>query len=153
MSITSPIEGEYIAPEKIENTYSHCSLVAQIFVYGESLKSTLVAILVPDQVVLEIWSRNNNINQDFKELCRNKVCFNLNIAKLLLYFFSSQEVKKAILRELHSLGQRDGLKSFEQVKGIYIHEDLFTIENGLLTPTLKSKVRAFNMHNLLQCNH
>ena len=31
-------QGEYIAPEKIENIYVRSTLVAQIFVHGESLK-------------------------------------------------------------------------------------------------------------------
>lgn len=32
------ISGEYIAPEKLENIYSQSQYVAQVFVYGESLK-------------------------------------------------------------------------------------------------------------------
>ena len=31
-------QGEYIAPEKIENIYVRSPYVAQVFVYGESLK-------------------------------------------------------------------------------------------------------------------
>lgn len=31
-------QGEYIAPEKIENIYIHSDPVAQIFVHGDSLK-------------------------------------------------------------------------------------------------------------------
>ncbi|PRD34465.1 UNVERIFIED_CONTAM: Long-chain-fatty-acid--CoA ligase 1 [Trichonephila clavipes] len=34
-------QGEYIAPEKIENIYLTSQYVAQIFVYGESLKDVL----------------------------------------------------------------------------------------------------------------
>ncbi len=45
------LQGEYIAPEKIENVYVRSRLVAQAFVYGESLKSSLVAVIVPDQEV------------------------------------------------------------------------------------------------------
>ena len=50
-----------------------------------------------------------------------------------------QAVKKAILEDLVRLGKAAGLKSFEQVKDLYIHTELFSVENGLLTPTLKAK--------------
>lgn len=47
------------------------------------------------------------------------------------------------------------LKSFEKVRDIYIHPEGFSIENGLLTPTMKNKVGsassnfAFQIFNLL----
>lgn len=59
---------------------------------------------------------------------------------ILWIIISLQVVKTEILRELHLLGQRDGLKSFEQVKDIHVHHEMFSIENGLITPTLKTKV-------------
>lgn len=39
--------GEYVAAEKIEAAYKKSRLVEQIWVYGNSLESTLVAVVVP----------------------------------------------------------------------------------------------------------
>jgi len=37
-------QGEYIAPEKIENVYIRSAPVAQVFVYGDSLQVTLISM-------------------------------------------------------------------------------------------------------------
>ncbi|XP_016427678.1 long-chain-fatty-acid--CoA ligase 5-like [Sinocyclocheilus rhinocerous] len=114
-------QGEYIAPEKIENVYIRSAPVAQVFVHGDSLQSSLVAIVVPDPEVLPGFAEILGVKGSLEELCRN------------------QEIKKAIISDLNKLGREAGLKSFEQVKDLYLHPDMFTIENGLLTPTLKAK--------------
>lgn len=114
-------QGEYISPEKIENIYVRSQFVAQVYVYGESLKSCIIAVVVPDKDILIGWSKTNGISGDWMELCRN------------------EHVKKTILSDMVKLGKKEGLKSFEQVKDIYVCPDLFTVDNGLLTPTLKTK--------------
>ncbi|KAG8517553.1 Long-chain-fatty-acid--CoA ligase 1 [Galemys pyrenaicus] len=114
-------QGEYIAPEKIENIYQRSEPVAQVFVHGESLQAFLIAIVVPDAETLRAWAQKRGFSGTFEELCRNK------------------DVKKAILEDLVKLGKEAGLKPFEQVKGIALHTELFSIENGLLTPTMKAK--------------
>lgn len=41
-------QGEYIAPEKIENIFALCPLIAQSMVYGDSLRNCCVCVVVPD---------------------------------------------------------------------------------------------------------
>uniref|UniRef100_A0A8C0KMZ3 Long-chain-fatty-acid--CoA ligase n=1 Tax=Canis lupus dingo TaxID=286419 RepID=A0A8C0KMZ3_CANLU len=114
-------QGEYIAPEKIENIYIRSEPVAQVYVHGNSLKAYLVGIVVPDPEVMSTWAQKRGIEGSYTELCANK------------------ELKKAILEDMVRLGKESGLHSFEQVKAIHIHSDMFSVQNGLLTPTLKAK--------------
>ncbi|XP_073658590.1 long-chain-fatty-acid--CoA ligase 6 isoform X5 [Tursiops truncatus] len=114
-------QGEYIAPEMIENIYIRSEPVAQMYVHGDSLKAFLVGIVVPDPEVMPSWAQKRGIEGTYAELCTNK------------------ELRKAILEDMVRLGKESGLHSFEQVKAIHIHSDMFSVQNGLLTPTLKAK--------------
>lgn len=114
-------QGEYIAPEKIENIYLSSPYVSQIFVHGESLQSCLVAVIVPDKENILVLCKDKDISGSWTEICRNKA------------------LKQIILDDIVSLGKKAGLKSFEQVKDIYLHPELFSVDNGLLTPTMKTK--------------
>ncbi|XP_027138203.1 long-chain-fatty-acid--CoA ligase 1a isoform X2 [Larimichthys crocea] len=114
-------QGEYIAPEKIETVYNLSDPVAQIFVHGDSLQACLVGIVVPDPDFLPIWIKKKGIEGSYSELCKSK------------------EVKDTILQDLLRLGKEAGLKSFEQVRDITLHPEMFSVQNGLLTPTLKAK--------------
>uniref|UniRef100_A0A803W0Q2 Long-chain-fatty-acid--CoA ligase n=1 Tax=Ficedula albicollis TaxID=59894 RepID=A0A803W0Q2_FICAL len=114
-------QGEYIAPEKIENIYIRSDPVAQIYVHGDSLQAFLVGIVVPDAEVMPGWAKKRGFEGTYAELCKNK------------------ELQQAIMEDMVRLGKESGLHSFEQVKAIYIHSEMFSVQNGLLTPTLKAK--------------
>lgn len=43
-------QGEYVALEQIESVYASSALIAQLLVYGDSLQSYLVGVVVPDPV-------------------------------------------------------------------------------------------------------
>ena len=53
--------------------YIVCPYVAQAYVYGDSLKSCAVAIIVPDEETLMKWAKENNISGTFPELCAKEV--------------------------------------------------------------------------------
>lgn len=127
-------QGEYVAPEKIENVYLTCNLISQIFVYGNSLKSNLVAIAVPEEMAIAVWAKQNNLDPDMNSLCSNA------------------QLKQIILGTLNKMGAEKGLKGFEQVKDIYLHPELFSVQNNLLTSTMKSKRFELNKYFEQQIN-
>ncbi|CAJ0602991.1 unnamed protein product [Cylicocyclus nassatus] len=115
-------QGEYVAPEKIENIYVRSRFVAQSFVYGESLKTCLIAIVVPDaEELIPACQSHLQLTGTLEELCKNR------------------HVVKMVLDDMVAVGKKGGLFSFEQVKDIRLSPIKFSVENDLLTPTLKSK--------------
>ena len=62
-------QGEYIAPEKIEVLYDRSPLVGQVLIYGDSLKSNLVAIIIPDELAVQAWADSKGISASFEDIC------------------------------------------------------------------------------------
>eukprot|EP00731_Ephydatia_muelleri_P024786 Em0016g1057a len=114
-------QGEYIAPEKVENIYIRCKFVAQVLIYGDSLKSCCIGVVAPNEEHLATWAKENGRNESFRELC------------------ADHGVKEMILKEMTEFGKKNGLSSLEQMKGIVLFPEGFTVENELLTPTFKMK--------------
>lgn len=112
-------QGEYIAAEKIEGVYARCKYVGQIFVYGDSTKATLVAIVVPNAENLLEWAKVNNVDGDLATLCKSPI------------------VNSLLMKELDATGKALKLRGFEFVKKIYLHPEEFSTTNDLLTPTFK----------------
>ncbi|GLE02610.1 hypothetical protein PINS_up011451 [Pythium insidiosum] len=117
-------QGEYVAPEKIENVYVKSPLVAQIFVHGHSLQNYLVGVAVPDADAVAEWARANGHSAE---------------ADALRELYASPALKQAILKDLDTLAQRFGLMKFERVQKLHLHDELWSVENDLLTPTFKLK--------------
>ncbi|KAJ2355770.1 medium-chain fatty acid-CoA ligase faa2 [Coemansia erecta] len=117
-------QGEYVAVEHLETIYSIQKLLQNIFVHGDSLQSTLVAVVVPDPEPFLPWARKitGNRSATLEELCK------------------SEEVVGALLVELRKLGREAKLQGFEIIREVYVDPVPFDIEtNGLLTSTFKLK--------------
>ena len=112
--------GKYIAPQVIENRMKRSPFIEQIMVIGEGEKMPS-ALIQPDFDFIKNWLLKNktNILDDFKNICENK--------ELLVKI--GEEIKK-INKEF---GDWERIKKFELTPVIW------SIENGLLTPTMKLK--------------
>jgi long-chain acyl-CoA synthetase len=129
-------QGEYVALEKIENTYSICPIVAQIFVHGDSLRDYLLAVVVPDPAILCTLANQLGVGK-----------FQPTDVQGLEKILNDPRIVQGVLDELTKEGKKKGLKGFEMAKKVHLTMEPFTPENGLLTPTLKLKRKdAYKRH-------
>ncbi|KAJ2650016.1 medium-chain fatty acid-CoA ligase faa2 [Coemansia sp. RSA 1250] len=119
-------QGEYVTPERIEIIFTNSPLIDQTYVHGDSLQSALVAIVVPNEEFLakevaQSSSLAHLAGKSHAELCQN------------------EDVISMMLNKMNLWGRSNDLKGFEIPKHIYLEADPFSVENGILTPTLKVK--------------
>jgi len=134
-SIFKLAQGEYVAPEKIENVYIQDNRLAQAFVWGDSHQASLVGIFVVEPNTFASWAAGKDFKGEVAALIKNK------------------EVTKAFLTETNVLAKASGLTTFELVKAVRLITDAFTVENNLLTPTFKTKrpqITALYRENVLK---
>ena len=91
--------------------------IAASFVYGDSLKNCLVAIVVVEEAKAKEWCTANR---------KEDVC-------------SDPEFKKLIMNDMMRIASENNLNSLEKPKEIVLTLNQFTIENDILTPTFKLK--------------
>ncbi|CAF4565853.1 unnamed protein product, partial [Rotaria sp. Silwood2] len=115
-------QGEYVAPEKIEDVYARSRFISQVFVYGDSFESFLVAIVLLNDDYVKQWAKTEGYNVD-----------------TIMSSELNAKLKQIILDDMIREGKKRGLMSYEQVKAIEFIKEAFTIENGLLTPTFKAR--------------
>lgn len=120
-SIFKLSQGEYISPEKIEGIYGRSPFILQTFVYGDSLKAQLVAVVIPDPEYVIPWARQRELSEDINQLCNSPV------------------LQSVIIKSMQEEARSAGLKGFEQAAAIRLFPNPLSVENGLLTPTFKVK--------------
>lgn len=125
-------QGEYIAPAKLEGMYAKCPLVAQICIYGNSEKSSIIAIVVVNKLNVALFLKENGLIENEKE----DIVPLLNNEKLLA------EYKK----QFDSIAKDNKFTSLEKPSKFILTTYEFTSQNDLLTPTMKLVRKKIQNH-------
>ncbi len=114
--------GKYVVPAPIEERLRSSPLIANCIVYGADRPYNVV-LVVPDRDGL----RQRILAEDAQDVASAEL-----LGPLL-----DPRIPRWILQEIRALGRE--FRGFERPKRIVICEQDFTVENGLLTPSLKPK--------------
>jgi len=147
-------QGEYISPERVEAVLTKCPFIAQAFLHGDSLKSSTVAVIVPDQAALMSWLSKHHVETPEgaasapSSAVASKVASidSVTVTEELLQtpyeqVCASAVVHDFLMREILKFGRKgsDELKGFEIPRAIYVEPRPFSLDNELLTATFKLK--------------
>lgn len=153
-------QGEFVAPERVEAVLTKSNLIAQCFLYGDSLESACLAVIVPDKEELKKWIRRKLAKEDGgaasnhasrpsspnpeEMLSASQESVMSRLASLEWPELCADPAIYALINaEIQKFGTRNGgsgeLKGFEMPKAIYLESEPFSLDNGLLTATFKLK--------------
>ena len=115
--------GKYVAPQIIENAFKQSRFIEQVMVVGEGEKMPS-AIIQPNFEFIHDWNerKNKGLPEDPELLVKNEVLI------------------KRIQKEVDHYNERFG--KWERVKKFELTPDIWSIEAGHLTPTMKMKRKA-----------
>lgn len=112
--------GKYIAPQLIENTMKQSRFIEQIMVIGDGQKMP-AAFIQPSFDFVKEWAKIHKIN----------------LGTTNTEIISSTKVIERIQEEVDQLNEKFG--NWEKIKRFELTPDVWSIEGGHLTPTLKLK--------------
>ena len=115
--------GKYVVPQPIENALTESPLIEQAVVVGNSQKFC-TALLFPNMEALPVWARNHGVTAQGQDLLKDP----------------------AVQAEFERLvaDANKGMDHWSQVQRFRLVPELMTVENELLTPTMKVKRGAVN---------
>ena len=126
--------GKYVAPQVIENIAKGSKFIEQVMVVGDGEKMPC-AFIQPDFNFVKNWAIRKGIN----------------IGETTEEISNSPELKERIKKEIDYMNTKLG--SWEQIKRFELTPEVWTIESGLLTPTMKLKRKAVKERYLKLYNH
>jgi long-chain acyl-CoA synthetase len=111
--------GKNVAPQPIETRLLESPYINQVLLVGDR-RNTVTALIVPSLLHLQEWAATNGIVVESEHLQA---------------FTSRLEVIRLIRQEVDRLSE--GLAEYEKIRRFTLLDEDFSVENGMLTPTLK----------------
>ncbi|KAL9097779.1 MAG: hypothetical protein Q9165_000105 [Trypethelium subeluteriae] len=125
-------QGEYVSPERIENAYlAALSFLQMAYVHGDSGRDSLVAIFGVDPATFPAWAT--------QVLGREVKGPEADGGESIRQACTDMKIRKKVWEELERVGKKQKFNKWERVKKVALMVEPFTVENELLTPTLKLK--------------
>lgn len=122
-SIFKLSQGEYVAAEYVTQVYEEAPLVNQIFVYGDSSRTCLVAVVVPKIGEVAKWANVEHLDQkQLADMCEN-----------------NKALKDAVQEQLNTCAKNKHIFGYQYVRAVALDPVEWSIDNDLLTPTFKLK--------------
>mgnify|MGYP002788169875 FL=1 len=128
--------GENIEPQPIEDACLRCPYIDQIMLVGQDQRS-LGALIVPNLEELRKWAETTNLNLQLPELSKSDGKGEEGHAGSSLVL-DSKPIQDLIRQELNRRVQdRPGYRPDDRIGPFRLILEPFSIENGLMTQTLK----------------
>ena len=115
------LNGKYVVPTPLEEKLKLSPYISNAMVYGMNREFN-VAVVIPDYEALKGWAAAQGLDSDPASLAK------------------SDELRALMEDEVNELSSE--FKGYEKARKLFIGEEDFTTENGMLTPTLKLKRRV-----------
>ncbi|MDJ0509723.1 MAG: long-chain fatty acid--CoA ligase [Crocosphaera sp.] len=124
--------GENIEPQPIEDACVRSPYIDQMMLVGQDQKA-LGALIVPNLDALQTWGNNQQLNLTFPPVDASRE----TILNSDLYGKPVQDLfKQELKREVKN---RPGYRADDQIKAFELILEPFSVENGMMTQTLKIK--------------
>ena len=131
----------------------------QIWIYGNSYESYLVAIVVPVERELKSWASSAGISGSIEEICKSpKVPSGRCHGRPDMVLLTAEECHGMdsrasclqaaghVCEEVNKVGKKGGLRGFERIKAVHLVPEQFSVDNGLMTPSFKLKRNQLQKH-------
>ncbi|AVV84605.1 AMP-dependent synthetase/ligase [Shewanella putrefaciens] len=109
--------GKYIAPQRVEGTVGRCPFIEQVAIIADA-RNYVTALIVPAFESLEAWAKEKGLKYE-------------SSLELLRHSHVVEHFEQRLKQLQHELA------GFEQIKKFTLLPEAFSMEAGLITPTLK----------------